>query len=395
MHTIAKISSLLAIFVCLAATGCRMVVSPEAAKIHAEKSSTLIAWLNEEQLPEDENLTNQDECFFPDICDELVVRHQVKFLLDELNASNTPDAKEWLVPSVLYRIDDRRIYNAFVQRLSEKEDRESYYVALYLAQRGNVTALATLNRHFYKYEIASFEWAEACDTFGKFRYMPAASNLVDCLDAASLNASAAACNALQEIFPGSPKRFLEPTQAEEYYKKRLNDSITNPFSSTIQWYEFGRSASDVYPIKDTITIGRTILTVETQTNTDSDFPGDDLILTVRVPGKEAGQYYFTSAYGYGSVFIYRNFLLLKYGIGRGISARVDRIKVLRLNDDLDEVADVQSSYYVVTDPHNAGPDLFEYRLKIRSEGDLTTLSLSLPKPRYGLPSEMLVKWAND
>src|ERR1700722_8898705 len=41
-----------------------------------------------------------------------------------------------------------------------------------------------------------------------------------------------------------------------------------------QWHEFGRSRD-----KDTITIGRTILTVEVQTNADSGFPGDDLILT--------------------------------------------------------------------------------------------------------------------
>ncbi len=49
----------------------------------------------------------------------------------------------------------------------------------------------------------------------------------------------------------------------------------------------------------------------------------------------------------------------------------------------------------MTDPHNAGPDLFEYHLKIQSEGDSTTLSLSLPKPLYGLPSEKIVKWTNN
>jgi hypothetical protein len=224
MRTIVNIALLSTISVCLATTACRTAAPSEAAEIHAQKSSTLIAWLNEEQLPEDENLTNQADDFLPNICNELVTRHQVHFLLDELNASNTPEANEWLVSDVLYHIDDRRIYDVFVQRLSDKENRESFYIALYLAERGNIAALATLNRHFYQYQVSSWEWAGACSTFGQYRYMPAVSNLVDCLNAASLNASGASCGALQEIFPGSPKTFYDPSEAEKYYKKRLNEN---------------------------------------------------------------------------------------------------------------------------------------------------------------------------
>ncbi|HTV41760.1 MAG TPA: hypothetical protein VMF08_14355 [Candidatus Sulfotelmatobacter sp.] len=224
MRTGVNIALLSAILVCLVATSCRTTPPSEAAEIHAQKSSTLIAWLNEQQLPEDENLTNQADDFQPSICAELVARRQVNFLLDELDASNTPDASTWLVSDALCCIDDRRIYNAFVPRLNDQEDRESFYIALYLAQRGNTSALATLNRHFYQYQVASYEWAAACDAFGKFKYMPAASNLVDCLDTPFLNASAAACNALQKMYPGSPKRFYDPSEAEHYFKKRLNGS---------------------------------------------------------------------------------------------------------------------------------------------------------------------------
>ena len=163
----------------------------------------------------------------------------------------------------------------------------------------------------------------------------------------------------------------------------------------VQWHEFGRAPSDVYPIKDTITIGRTILIVDTQTNTDSSFPGDDLILTVRSPGKEARQYYFTSTYGFGAVAIHGDILLLKYGVGRGTGARTDHVKALRLNRDLDELVDVQSSYLVLTDPHNAMPDLFEYRMKIETAGGYTTLYFWLPKPQKGIPSEKIVRWKND
>ena len=166
-------------------------------------------------------------------------------------------------------------------------------------------------------------------------------------------------------------------------------------SAGVQWHEFGCSPSDVYPIKDTITIGRTILVVDTQTNTDSGFPGDDLILTVRSPGQKARQYYFTSTYGFGAVAIHGDILLLKYGVGRGTGARTDHVKALRLDEHLDELVDVQSSYYVLTDPHNAMPDLFEYRLAIQTEHGYTTLSFSLPKPQRGIPSEKIVRIKND
>ena len=122
---------------------------------------------------------------------------------------------------------------------------------------------------------------------------------------------------------------------------------------------------------------------------------DDLLMTVKAPGQKPSQFYFTSSY-YGWIAIHENVLLLKYGVGRGTpGARVDRVKALRSDHNLDELADVQCSYWIVTNPHNAEPDLFEYHLKIQTEGGYTALSFSLPRPRYGLPSEKTVRWKND
>lgn len=224
MRIIVNVVLLSAILVCFADMGCRTAAPYDAAEIHAQKSSTLIAWLNEQQLPEDENLTNQADDFQLNICTELLARRQVNFLLDALNASNTPDANAWLVSGVLYHIEDRRIYDAFVARLGDNEDRESYYIALYLAQRGNMTALATLNRHYFQYPVASFEWEGAVAAFGKFRYMPAATNVVGTLNAANLGLAGTSCDALQKMFPDSPREFIGPSEAKEYYTKRLNDS---------------------------------------------------------------------------------------------------------------------------------------------------------------------------
>jgi hypothetical protein len=161
----------------------------------------------------------------------------------------------------------------------------------------------------------------------------------------------------------------------------------------VQWHEFGRS-----PVaKETFSVGRLGFTVERLTNSESAFPGDDLILTVHSPAsRRPSQYWFTSSYGFASVAVYRNVLLLKYGIGRGTAgARVEHVKVLRLDHYLDELADVQCSYYIVTNPHNAGPDEFDYQLRVQTEGDYTAFIFWLPKPRYGLPSEKIVRIKND
>jgi len=158
----------------------------------------------------------------------------------------------------------------------------------------------------------------------------------------------------------------------------------------LQWRKFDVSGGS----KKTITLGHVVVIVELQKVQTSGFP-DDLLMTVKAPGQKPSRFYFTSSY-FGSIAIHENVLLLKYGVGRGTpGARVDRVKALRLDHDLDELADVQCSYWIVTNPQNAEPDLFEYHLKVRTEGGCTALSFSLPGPRYGLPSEKIVKWKNN
>jgi hypothetical protein len=215
--------AIFAMLACLAAAGCQMSQPSETGRIHAQKSETLIAWLNGSHLPDG---YAPDPIFSAEICNELLARHQVDFLLGQLNASNSPDAGEWLVANVLYSTDDRRIYNAFLLRLSGKEDRKSYYIALYLAQRGNVAALATLNRHYFHYSVASFEWEVAVSAFGKFRYMPAATNVYGDLNAADLGLASTAYDTLQETFPNSPRDLGSPLAPEVYFGKRLGE-ITN------------------------------------------------------------------------------------------------------------------------------------------------------------------------
>jgi hypothetical protein len=158
----------------------------------------------------------------------------------------------------------------------------------------------------------------------------------------------------------------------------------------VRWHKFSVSGSGQYAF----TVGRVSVSIATREVPDAAFREDHLVMTVRLPGQKAREYWFASSYGLGEVAVQADVLLLKYGVGRGTSARVEHVRALRLHS-LDELVDVQSSYYVLSDIQNATPELVEYRLKIQTERDYTTLSYSLPKPQRGLPSEKIVRLKND
>ena len=159
----------------------------------------------------------------------------------------------------------------------------------------------------------------------------------------------------------------------------------------VQWHKvFVGGEGD----KQSLKIDGVSLMIQTRDLRDADFKEDYLVMTVSVSGKKPSEYWFTSSYGQSEVAIQGNILLLKYGVGRGTYARVEHVRALRLQN-LEELVDVQSSYYVLIDPKKADPDLLEYRLKIQTRDGYTTLSFSLPKPQKGIPSEKIVRLKND
>lgn len=160
----------------------------------------------------------------------------------------------------------------------------------------------------------------------------------------------------------------------------------------VPWHKFSVGGEGD---RQSLKIGNVSLTIRTRDVRNPDFKEDYLVIAVSVSGKNPREYWFKSAYGYGEVAIHGDILLLKYGVGRGTFVRVDHVRALRLQDGLEELVDVQSSYYVPADPKKADPDLVEYRLKIQTEGDYTTLSFSLPKQQRGIPSEKIVRLKND
>jgi hypothetical protein len=159
----------------------------------------------------------------------------------------------------------------------------------------------------------------------------------------------------------------------------------------VQWHKFFVGGEGD---KQSLKIGNVSLAMETRDVRNADFKEDYLVMTVRVSGREPDEYWFTSSYGSGEVAVHGGVLLLKYGVGRGTFARVEHVRALRLQN-LEELVDVQSSYYVLSDPKRQDPDLVRYRLVLEDKRGYTTLSFSLPKPQRGIPSEKIVRWKND
>src|SRR5882724_3625114 len=117
---------------------CRASQSSDAVRIHTQNSSTLVDWLNWERVPKD--LKDRDMFFWVAIGDELTARREVGFLLASLNSEHDEFAHNWLISHVLFQIDDGRVYDNFMRRLNDTLDEGSFYIALYLAQRGNTAA---------------------------------------------------------------------------------------------------------------------------------------------------------------------------------------------------------------------------------------------------------------
>jgi hypothetical protein len=146
--------------------------------------------------------------------------------------------------------------------------------------------------------------------------------------------------------------------------------------------------------RQSLKIGHVALTFRTREVRNADFKEDHLVMTVHIADQKPEDYWLDSSYGEGEVAIDGDLLLLKYGGGRGTFARVEHVRALRLLT-LEELVDVQSSYYVLSDRKEADPDLVRYSVKVQVDRHYTTLSFTLPKRQRGIPSEKIVRLKND
>lgn len=109
--------------------------------------------------------------------------------------------KHYNILQILYQIDHPLIEKEFRKFATDELSEEAYYCLNYLAKKGDYKALLMLNKHFYEYPVSSIQWATTIRLFGKYKVKEATRNLVNAINAASLNVADAAIQSLLEIYP--------------------------------------------------------------------------------------------------------------------------------------------------------------------------------------------------
>ena len=141
-------------------------------------------------------------------------------LLSQLSRTQEESDRVLIIMHDLWNLDDSRIEKEFMKRLSPQPTEEAYYVAQYLAKKGNTIALEILNKNYFMYPISSWQWSFTVREFGRHKYAPAIPNLIESLNAASLNVVDEAYLALRVFFPDSPTNFRSLEEMKTYFEKR-------------------------------------------------------------------------------------------------------------------------------------------------------------------------------
>jgi hypothetical protein len=164
------------------------------------------------------------------------------------------------------------------------------------------------------------------------------------------------------------------------------------FGAALNWHEFGVRQGE----PKVITAGKATITLMTRDMGERAFAEDHLILKAHVRGGRTIERWLDSSYGTGAVAVYESLLLVKYGIGRGTCVREEHVMVFRLTrDSLDELCDVQTSYYVSSlKPDATSPDFVEYQMKVTKSQGYTVLAFWTAQQRRGMPSEKKVMLRN-
>lgn len=135
--------------------------------------------------------------------------------------SNSNDLLSYELYGLLLEIGDSRVERVFRRSAKGKNTVPTYLSLKRLGEQGEKWALRILNKNYQDYPVSSLEWAEIVMIFGKHRYREAAENLVESLDAASLNLASAAHEALCEIFPDAARATASfqggPQEAQRFW----------------------------------------------------------------------------------------------------------------------------------------------------------------------------------
>jgi hypothetical protein len=158
---------------------------------------------------------------------ELVCRAHVPLFVAAFNRPANAHQRA-IILGILYNIDDHRITEVMRGCTSPDREEEPYYCTMYLAKQGDTNALAILNKNYYAYPISSWQWSYSVALFGRFGYRAATTNLLESLDAASLNVAGAAAEALQQLYPSGPRQMWPPDSVKVLWTQYLKQVRAAP-----------------------------------------------------------------------------------------------------------------------------------------------------------------------
>lgn len=133
------------------------------------------------------------------------------------------------IVEVLHETDDPEVAKVFAARHAEGVGAASYRMTVYLARRGDRGALRLLAENHWRWGVSSHERAYGVPVFGEQLYYAATPQLIESLDAASLNLSGAAAETLDVLYPGAgPEDVASPAAARRYFTGRWNERNEQP-----------------------------------------------------------------------------------------------------------------------------------------------------------------------
>lgn len=151
-----------------------------------------------------------------EVVDELVRRKPIPALLRAFQ--NPADIVQLeSTERVLSRIGTPIVDSAL--RLDARPDssERAFFALKYFAERGRCWALDSLSHSWRQYAVSSADWASIVDLIGKYRFYPAAPQLVATIDVASVTLGNAAQEALAKLFSNASPGLLPPDQASAYW----------------------------------------------------------------------------------------------------------------------------------------------------------------------------------
>lgn len=145
--------------------------------------------------------------YLVDVVIELVRRRAGRDLLDAFAKKNDWIQLHWIV-FALSLLHDSEIDSIMAQYAQTSwgglKNGKGFLAAIYLAEQGRCLGLEVLNRHYDELPISSLERVHVVSLFGKYRYLPAARNLVETIDAMLVTLGDATLEALSEMYPDAP-----------------------------------------------------------------------------------------------------------------------------------------------------------------------------------------------